>query len=109
MKSGGKHGVYAPMTNMVKVNGEWENLPSAMLTSCEYRKEMKCLTLASEYFGMPSKFELVSNHTGKRVIFTTVMPGDPLFSEDHWDGEQQIYRPSEALPNVEYLVIYHQY
>ena len=83
--------------------------PVVELTLCEYRKERKYLTLPSEYMGMPAKFYAFSNHTGKKVLFTAVQPGDPLWDEDGWDGEQCVYRPTEHLPKVDYFVIYNQF
>ena len=97
-------------SGMIKVNGEWERrIPSVELRVCDYDKKLKRLSFASEYVGMPSEFEVVSHHTGKKVKFVTVKYGDPLFCQDGWDGEQQIYRSVETLPNIDYLVIYNQY
>ena len=79
------------------------------LQLCEYDKKRKVLKLASEYFGMPSEFFVLSHHTGKEVRFTPVGPEDVLFDEDQWDGEQQIYRPVGHVPNVDYMVIYNQW
>ena len=84
-------------------------IPTVELNKCEFLKHMKVLGLASEYFGMPQTFYVKSHHTGRTVRFIPVQPGDHLFCEDGWDGEQQIYRPVEPLPNVEYMVIYNQY
>lgn len=86
-----------------------KSIPTVDLKLCEYRKDNKYLALASEYFGMPLTFYVKSHHTGKVVRFVPVNPADPLYDEDHWDGEQQIYRPVENVPNVEYMVIYNQY
>ena len=83
--------------------------PTVELSLCEYNKNTKVLKLASEYFGMPLSFIVKSHHTGKEVRFVPVNPADPLFDEDHWDGEQQIYRPVGNVPGVDYMVIYNQY
>ena len=85
------------------------DLPVVELSKCEYDKTRKVLKLASEYFGMPLSFYVKSHHTGKLVRFIPVNITDPLFDEDGWDGEQQIYRPYDSAPNVDYMVIYHQY
>ena len=85
------------------------NLPIVNLQLCEYDKERRVLKLASEYFGMPREFFVESHHSGRIVRFKAVGESDPLFDPDQWDGEQQIYRPCGNIPNVEYLVIYHQY
>jgi uncharacterized cupin superfamily protein len=50
---------------------------------------------------------VTSHHTEETVQFRPVQPGDSLFCEDGWDGEQQIYRPVRFIKNVEYLVIHH--
>ena len=95
-----------------KVNGEWERIPPTVpLRLCEFDKERRRLLLASEFCGMPSSLWIESHHTGRVVRFTPVGPEDKLFDPDQWDGEQQIYRPvgGEAVSNVDYLVIYHQY
>lgn len=86
-----------------------KDIPTVDLYRCIHRKEEKYLTLVSEYMGMPLTFNVRSHHTGRVVRFVPVNPADPLYDEDHWDGEQQIYRPVEKLPNVEYMVIYNQW
>ena len=83
--------------------------PSISLQKCEYDKTRKMLKLPSEYIGMPSEFYLQSHHTNKVIRFKAVTQYDELFDEDGWDGEQMIYRPTVNLPNVKYMVIYHQY
>jgi len=85
------------------------DLPVVELSLCEYDKKRKILKLASEYFGMPLSFWVKSHHTGKMIRFIPLNPADPLYDADQWDGEQQIYRPMGDAPNVEYMVIYHQY
>lgn len=79
------------------------------LARCEYDKTRKVLKLSSEYFGMPPSFFVKSHITGKSVMFVPVKPGDPLFDEDGWDGEQCIYRPVGELKTVDYMVIYNEY
>ena len=85
------------------------NIPLIDLKLCEYRKETKVLLLSSEYYGMPLTFYVKSHHTGNVIRFVPVNPADPLFDEDHWDGEQQIYRPVGDAPNVDHMVIYNQW
>ena len=82
-------------------------IPTVSLKYCEYDKARKVLTLASEFFGMPQKFVVVSHYTGNEVLFTPVRHGDPLCDEDGWDGEMQIYRPVHNVPGVDHMVIYH--
>lgn len=84
-------------------------IPTISLRLCEYNKDRKILTLASEHIGMPRQFFVYSHHTDKEVRFVAVGPEDKLFDQDQWDGEQQIYRPVGVVPNVDYLMIYHQW
>lgn len=42
-------------------------------------------------------------------MFYAVQPGDVLFDEDQWDGEQMSYRPAENLKNIDYMVVYHEW
>ncbi len=83
--------------------------PTISLKLCDYDKNRKVLKLASEYFGMPSTFYVTSHHTGKTVRFVAVGPDDRLFDQDQWDGEQQVYRPTDDVPGVDHMVIYHLY
>lgn len=85
------------------------NIPTISLSRCEYDKKRKVLKLASEFFGMPSTFFVKSEKTGKEVRFIPVTYGDVLFDEDHWDGEQKIYRPLGNVPTVDHMVIYNQW
>jgi len=75
----------------------------------EYLPERKCLSSPSKNFlGLfPTSLLVTSHHTEETVHFRPVQPGDTLFCEDGWDGEQQIYRPIRDIKNVEYLVIHH--
>lgn len=81
------------------------------LQHCEYDKQRKVLKLASEFFagGFPSCFNVHSHHTGKDLKFIPINEHDPLFDQDQWDGEMAIYRPVTDVPNVDHLVIYHQW
>lgn len=88
---------------------EEATIPTVDLARCEYNKERRVLKLASEYMGMPRQFYVKSNYTGKEVRFAVIGPEDRLFDPDQWDGVQQIYRPIGDVPNVDYMVIYHQY
>jgi hypothetical protein len=77
------------------------------LSVCEFNKERRVLTLASECIGMPREFMVKSHHTGKEIRFVAVGPEDKLFDQDQWDGEQQVYRPTSHSCNVDHMVIYH--
>ena len=81
------------------------------LTKCTFNKERRYLKLSSEYIGMPISLQIESHHTGRVVEFTAVGENDPLFDQDGWDGEMQIYRPArnEARTNVDYLIIYNEH
>lgn len=96
--------------SLVRAQAERESrIPTVPLKYCEFDKTRKVLKLASEFFGMPETFFVESHHTGKVVRFTRVLPGDVLYDEDQWDGEQQIYRPTSHVANVDYMVIYNQW
>ena len=94
---------------LYRARTEATQIPTVPLSRCEFDKERRVLKLASEFFGMPREFFVRSHHTGKEVRFRVVGPEDVLFDQDQWDGEQQIYRPVGHVPNVDYMVIYHQY
>ena len=87
------------------------SLPTVPLKFCEFDKTRRVLKLASEFFGMPREFFVESHHTGRLVRFVPVQPGDPLWDEDGWDGEQCIYRPAaeECHVRIDHLVIYNQW
>ena len=82
------------------------NIPTIPLELCEYDKNRKVLTIASEYCGMPSTFYVKSHKTGKVIRFIPVGEHDVLFNEDGWDGEQKIYRPLSDMRTVDHMVIY---
>lgn len=84
--------------------------PTVPLSHCEFDKTRLVLKLASEFFGMPREFFVESHHTGRVVRFVAVQPGDPLWDEDGWDGEQCVYRPAaeEARLRIDHMVIYNQ-
>ena len=84
-------------------------IPTVSLQLCEYNKAKKTLSLASEYFGMPQQFYVVSHVTGKEFRFVHVGPEDVLYDEDGWDGEMAIYRPVGHCPNVNHMIVYNQY
>ena len=79
------------------------------LKFCTFDKQRRKLSVASEFCGMPRAVAVLSEHTGKKVIFVAIGPEDPLYDEDGWDGEQKIYRPYEPQTRVDYLVIYNEY
>jgi len=84
-------------------------IPTVPLSRCDFNKKTKVLSLASEYFGMPKELWVWSEHTSKHVKFVAVSDNDDLFDQDGWDGEQQKYRPTVFLKNVDHLVIYNQH
>jgi hypothetical protein len=84
-------------------------IPTVSLKYCEFDKKRKVLKLASEFVGMPSRLNIKSHHTGIEQQFFAVGPEDVMFDPDQWDGEMQVYRPVHDMPNVDHLVIYHQY
>jgi hypothetical protein len=84
-------------------------IATVSLSYCKHSKLLRHLRLASEFAGMPRQLYIESHHTGRKVLFKAVELGDPMFNMDGWDGEMCFYRPTEPLPNVEYLVIYNEY
>ena len=84
-------------------------IPVVDLNKCHFKAYCGKLELASEFAGMPSAIRIRSHHTGRTVLFRPVEPGDPLFDEDGYDGEQMFYRPVEPTNNAKVLMIYHQY
>jgi hypothetical protein len=105
-------GIYA--RNVIAGQGRYvpdrePQIPTVSLHLCEYDRTRRILKLASEYMGMPPEFLVTSHHTGKQVRFTRVNHLDTLFDQDGWDGEQQIYRPVDRVPNVDHMIIYNQY
>lgn len=75
-------------------------------SQCHYDKVRKVLRMSSKVIGMPLTFHVRSHHTGKIVRFVPVNPGDCLYDEDQWDGEQQVYRPVYSCLGVDHFVIY---
>jgi len=84
-------------------------IPVVELSKCHFKAHCGKLTLPSEYVGMPNALRIKSHHTGRTVLFRPIQDTHPLFCQDQWDGEQQIYEPVEPTNNVRVLVIYHQY
>ena len=86
-------------------------VPTISLNLCDYNKDKKKLSFASEYFGMPNEFFIQSHVTGRVVKFVPVQYGHRLFDEDGWDGEQRVYIPAtpEMDCRVDHCVIYNQW
>ncbi len=86
------------------------------LSICKYDKQRRTLSIA--YKDLPVQFSgrefplyvnIHSEKTGRTVQFYPVGPNDSLYSEDQWDGEQQIYRPYVVdLETVDHLVIHYE-
>lgn len=98
------------------MTNRWET--SVSLSSCKYDKQRRTLCIAYKdlpvHFknenkggGFPAGVFIHSEKTGRVIYFAPVGPNDRLYSEDHWDGEQQIYRPNVALDTVDHLVIHY--
>lgn len=81
------------------------------LKMCSYVKKDKSLRLASEFFAgqFPSEFKVHSHHTGKTVVFRQVQPDDALYSPGWWGGEMMVYRPLDKTPNVDHMVVVHEW
>lgn len=77
------------------------------LGDCDYNKVRKTLSLGVSGGRFPVEVSVHSHHTNRTIRFVRVQPGHPAWDEDGWDGEQQVYAPVAALPNVETLTLYH--
>ncbi len=88
------------------VEDEFE-LPVIDLRDCQWHSKRKVLVASSALIGMPRQFMVHSHHTDREVRFVAIGPEDRLFSEDGWDGEQCVYRPTSVLANVDHMVITH--
>lgn len=88
-----------------------ETIITVPLKHCSYDKDRKSLYCASEFFAgsFPKQFFVKSHHTGKEVRFVSIGPEDKMFDHDQWDGEMMIYRPMGNVPNVEYMVVQHEF
>lgn len=77
------------------------------LTDCKYDKVKKQLICSVDSVDQryPSSVSIKSPYTGRVVEFKVIGPEDPRFCMDQWDGEQQMYRPTENIKGVEYLII----
>lgn len=105
------------------------SVPLVPLSICKYEKQKRILSLAYKDLkdvpaahpknvpvrfmnGFPARVNIHSEKTGRTVSFYPVGPNDRLYDEDHWDGEQQIYRPHVVdgprvvLETVDHLVIH---
>lgn len=86
------------------------NMPELLNTrNATFVKDKRQLRVSSKFFNgkFPRVINVESYHTGKVVAFLVIGQDDPLFDQDQWDGEQQIYRPLVKLDNVETLIIHH--
>jgi hypothetical protein len=81
------------------------NIKQISLEAFNYDRQKRVLTLGV-YSGFPKALMVKSHHTGKEVRFERVSEHDVLFSQDQWDGVQQIYRPIGHVPNVDHLVLF---
>lgn len=71
----------------------------------EYNKEKKCFHRGFPY-RFPTSVFLTSQWTKQTIEFVPVGEDDPLFDQDGWDGEQQIYRACGDKKDLT-LVLYH--
>ena len=72
-------------------------------------KDKRQLRVHSKFFNgkFPRIINVESYHTGKVVAFMVIGHDHPLFDQDQWDGEQQIYTPLIKLDNVDTLIVHH--
>jgi len=86
------------------------------LDKCTYFPNMKKLFVplnavkgATGQGRYPSSFFVRSHFTNKLLEFKTIEEGDPLFDQDQWDGEMQVYRPRNGvLSKIDYAVVAHE-
>ena len=80
------------------------------LELCHYKAHCGKLELSTAHTNdrLPASIFIQSHRTGRVVRFSKVTETDPLFDQDQWDGEQQVYRPSpnELQLRVKVLVIH---
>ena len=57
----------------------------------------------------PAYVQIMSHHTGNLVKFNPIKPEHPKFDQDQWDGEQQIYEPSDlsVVNNSNLILVIH--
>lgn len=84
------------------------HVPTVNLALCHYKAHCGKLELSTAHTNgrMPASIFIQSHHTGRTVLFSCVKEGDPLFDQDQYDGEQQVYRPSVPEERVKLLVIH---
>ncbi len=107
--------------------GYWE-MTNVPLSIFKYDKQRRTLSIAykdlpvqfsgrrppSRGDGFPLYVNIHSEKTGRTVQFFPVGRNDSLYSEDQWDGEQQIYRPyvvdgpRVVLETVDHQVIHYE-
>lgn len=83
-------------------------IPTVSLAYCHYRAHCGKLELSTAHTNdcLPAKIYIQSHFTGRSILFTCVTEDDPMFDQDQWDGEQQVYRPSTPEERVKLLVIH---
>lgn len=92
------------------MNFESGDIIQVSLNDCLYDREKRVLVVPSTHTGrkLPRRLKVFSKYTGEVVEFASISSHDPLYDEDGWDGEQQIYRPVSWLATVDHLIVYHQ-
>ena len=87
------------------------------LDKCSYFPKTRKLFIPVEAFKgvipagsrYPSLFFVRSHFTNKILEFRPLQPGDPLYDEDQWDGEMQVYRPKPGVASkIDYAVVAHE-
>lgn len=81
-------------------------VPMIQTSDCEWKRERETLVHAFGDGSFPRQMRVQSAHTGLVVSFVPVQPGDPMFDEDGWDGEQMIYRSADVTTRARYLVLH---
>lgn len=86
-------------------------IPTYTLRDFTYLKSMKSLCAEASTLGltvgrMPTRFQIKSETTGRVITLLPITPDHPKFDEDGWDGEQQVYAPTEYLEKLETVTIF---
>jgi hypothetical protein len=81
---------------------------------CDFYADTGSMTLSMHHLAdegvtsFPRNLEIKSTRTGRTMAFKQIDQNHPRFDEDGWDGEMQIYEPSDqTIPcNVKTLTLW---
>ena len=80
-----------------------------MLSRSDWDKNRGVITIRGVSI-FPKNLTVHSDSTGASVQFVAVGEDHPMYDQDRWDGEMQVYQPvqPELCPKVKYLVTVHE-